>query len=1153
MSDKKPDNSLSNIPEVIDPGITIPIFEEDVGAGSGSSTTTQVDQQQPQKLGSYRARAGKFSNTLSNLLPTISAKLHHSKKQQQQVNTQAGKPIECDTPSNASSDSTVGSKNVQTTPSKQKNFLPSLDSTTVDGVGSLTPPKDLEKLVHFPDSNYYMGTGQGAGTGIAPSRTSNDSFTFGSSLPRQISRTRNNTITSQVTSMSSLQPNPASTSVIWSTNPNTSPGEQPVQQSFYPQFGDETPLTTNPQTSPLNEYSTNTAYFDTLMASGTGVNSGTQLAIPPGSSGGQSMNRTTSNNNNSITGNHNRNNSINGHNNNISNNNINQNTFNSISNSGSTKSAKKLTVPNMWSNNQTLNRPRSHSNASSIYTDAPLYEQTSRSRATSAYTVSQPQPQDIPLVADDIDSRSINWVSTDIMVPPINQISNLLPTNTISISNVFSLQQQQPQLMNTVNLTSASLATLCSKYGTVISARTLEGLNMALVEFDSVESAIRTLDALQGKEVSMIGAPSVVSFAKVLPMHQQPPQLVLPTGAGVNGPDAMPQPLLQEQLFNGAMAFQQQGNVSLPVFTQQQQHQHQQQSAQQQAQQPHQQQLHVSQNYNHSFVHVSPNEKEQCPFPLPPPSVVDQVEVLKKIIDSFDTDHDPVQTRHILNNALNYQGTSETSDFGPLPDPLSIRDFDAPKLRELRKNIDANLMSDLEIEQLAMAMLDELPELCSDYLGNTIVQKLFTHSSDIIKDIMLRKTNKYLTSMGVHKNGTWACQKIIRMACTPRQIMLVTKGVEKYCTPLFNDQFGNYVIQCVLRFGFPWNGFIFESIIANFWTITQNRYGARAVRACLETHDIVTPEQTLVISSMIVLYSEYLATNSNGTLLLNWFLDTCTLPHRHSILAPNLVTHIVELCRHRLASLTVLKVLNYRGDEGARRDILEAIFGNFHSDDVVQSLHQILCDTNYGPTFIYKVLTMSLLEGDVRAHVVKQVRKVLLETTPSQQHRRLLEEVGLAASSSQSQSGQGKHRSSLPQVFSQDGTHLRGLSVSSVRSNGSRQNALVPTTSAGQSSVQTSANTATTGNNVSWTPSATGYMNFPGMFPVSYNNGNGAYPVNNDELATQFDMLSLNNNTHLSLPQLSLSNQGNHPVNAISPNKNNPTHDVNLNSGMYGY
>lgn len=1047
---------LSNIPEVIDPGITIPIYEEDFVPG-GNAADVDV---QPQKLGSYRARAGKFSNTLSNLLPSISAKLHHSRKGMH------GKTTGDDSPNNNSSESTVDSTNAYATPSKGKNFIQSIGNISMDAAESLTPPHELEKLVHFPDTAFLVNQ----------PRKSNDSFTFGgASAPYQVSRTRNNTISSQITSMSSIPANNGSASAIWSNNQNPN---DPLQQHLFPHFNNnntnQNPNLSVSNTSPLNEYQANTTYFDGAI---TNPNANATLAA----------------------------------------------------------NGKNLAVPgSMWSQSSNSNRPRSHSNTSSIYHDAPLYEQPTRSRAASTYTLNQShatQSQEIPFIEDNIDPRSINWVSTDPMVPMINQISNLLPTNTISISNVFSLQQQQPQLINAVNLTSASLATLCSKYGVVVSATTLKGLNMALVEFDSVESAIRAYEMLQGKEVSMIGAPSSVFFAKVLPMHQQAPQVVVSPGSTANmGSEALAQPLLQEQLFNGTVSFQQQGNVSMPIFNPQQAD-------------PHSQQSHGPANTNQGFGHNSQNEKEQCPFSLPPQPFSEQVDALKDIIKSFDTPFDETQTYHIINNALKHSGTSDTTDFGPLPEPLTSREFDAPKLRELRKSIDANLIPDIEVEQLAMAMLDELPELSSDYLGNTIVQKLFTHSSDIIKDIMLRKTGKYLTSMGVHKNGTWACQKMISMARTPRQIMLVTNGVKDYCTPLFNDQFGNYVIQCVLKFGFPWNSFIFESITANFWTITQNRYGARAVRACLEAHDIITQEETLVISAMIVLYAEYLATNSNGTLLISWFLDTCLLRHKHSILAPRLSAHIFELCRHRLASLTVLKVLNYRGDDTVRKKILDEIFGETISDEPALALRQILCDTNYGPTFIYKVLTMSLLEGELRNHAVKQVRRVLMETTPSQQHRRLMEEVGLTPANPQHNS-QGRHRSSISQVFNQDATHLRGLSVSSVRSNGSRHSGLTATTSTGQNSMQNPVPAAN--NGVAWN---VGYSNYPGMFPGFANTG---YPINSEDLSNQFDMMSLSNGTHLSLPQMSLTNQNN-STNLIYPTKSTSSQDAQKNShGMFG-
>ncbi|KAL3237147.1 Jsn1p [Nakaseomyces bracarensis] len=1078
---EKKDRAFSNIPEVIDPGITIPIFEEDVDS---------ISMEQPQKLGSYRARAGKFSNTLSNLLPSISAKLHHSKKQGKQSDTNTDSGSESLVGGNLSSKASTEIFNTDRSPSSisqarvsfSNNNNNTTNGTYIDGNGQhpgntvfnddITPPRDMEKLVHFPETTEYL---------MSRPRTSNDSF--GNNLPRQVSRTRNNTMSSQITSISSIVPKPLP-NMVWSNNNNNNNNDMMQQTSqIIPQIN-----TYNPNPSEMQHQQQQQQYQNFI----------------DGMQG----------------------------NNNLS---VNNNAWNS-------------------------NRPRSHSNASSIYTDAQQYDGMGRSRATSDYVGAGHIQNNMPLVADEVDPRSLNWVSTDPLVPQINQISNLLPTNTISISNVFPLQQQQPHLNNAINLTSTSLATLCSKYGEIISARTLRGINMALVEFDTVESAIRALDALEGKEVSMIGAPSKVSFAKILPMQHQlathlQQQNLQPQQEHIS------QPLLQEQLYNGAVTFHQQGNISIPVFNQNQFNNNQNNS---------------TQNFSHSGN--SSSEKEQCPFPLPPPALKEQREELQKIVDQFISDHDDTQVTSLINNAIKTKVTVDINNFGPLPEPIANKQFDAPKLRELRKAIDSNSMSDIEIEQLAIAMLDELPELSSDYLGNTIVQKLFEHSSDVIKDIMLRKTGKYLASMGVHKNGTWACQKMITMATTPRQIMLVTEGIRDYCTPLFNDQFGNYVIQCVLKFGYPWNSFIFESILTNFWTIVQNRYGARAVRACLETHDIVTMEQTLVLSAIIVLYAEYLTTNSNGTLLVTWFLDTCVLPNRHSILTPRLITHIVDLCKHRLASLTILKILNYRGDDAARKSILSTVFGNCDTEEPQKNLFQILCDANYGPTFVYKVLSMPLLEDDIRIHIITQVRKVLMENPSAQHHRRLMEEVGLVATSSQMNSnsqtgqnaanGQMKHRKSISHVYNnQDSAgHMRGVSVSSVRSAGSRQTGLTPakpTTFQMPNLPTGSMSTVVSGNipignqmssqqgipaqqqtsqgsmlpQANQTQSGIGYSNYPGMFPMGYQGSSNGYAMN-DDIVSKLDMLTLSNGTHLSLPQLSVTNHENSSTTFNDPNVN---------------
>lgn len=312
---------------------------------------------------------------------------------------------------------------------------------------------------------------------------------------------------------------------------------------------------------------------------------------------------------------------------------------------------------------------------------------------------------------------------------------------------------------------------------------------------------------------------------------------------------------------------------------------------------------------------------------------------------------------------------------------------------------------------------------------------------------------------------------------------------------------------------------------------------------------------------MIVLYTEYLATNSNGALLVTWFLDTCTLPHRHSILASKLVSNLAELCCHRLASLTVLKVLNYRGDEKAKRFILESIFGKKDSATIPQVLYQVLCDNNYGPTFVYKVLSMSLLEGEVRVHVVQQVRKVLMNISTTQLHRRLMEEVGLGGGSSSSATllnvtGSSKHRSSLSHVFNVDNMgHMRNVSAGSAMSAGSRPRAqsnsgILPIPLPAPNGAGIVGSNGQPPTQQLAVPN--GYYNYPGVFPVTGNTSRG-YSMTGDDLSSQFDMLSLQNNTQISLPQLSMNNSNPHS----NGNHNNHLKPGNSNNGStygaYGY
>lgn len=62
---------------------------------------------------------------------------------------------------------------------------------------------------------------------------------------------------------------------------------------------------------------------------------------------------------------------------------------------------------------------------------------------------------------------------------------------------------------------------------------------------------------------------------------------------------------------------------------------------------------------------------------------------------------------------------------------------------------------------------------------------------------MLERITPHLAMIGIHKNGTWAAQKIIECVQSPEEVALIGQNLRPYAPPLLLDQFGNYVVQCV--------------------------------------------------------------------------------------------------------------------------------------------------------------------------------------------------------------------------------------------------------------------------------------------------------------------------------------------------------------------
>lgn len=488
--------------------------------------------------------------------------------------------------------------------------------------------------------------------------------------------------------------------------------------------------------------------------------------------------------------------------------------------------------------------------------------------------------------------------------------------------------------------TVSSLNVIFSQFGPIEFARVLTHKSCGFVNFENVQSSIAAKAQCNGKELFPGCGPVRIGYAKEQSASNTP---------GANGayPSPSPDPFVSKARADSSTAA---GAAQAGT------------------------------NIN----------AETAAAALVTPNLLDLREEVYDIIQQFGaSQEDQVRMANDLETAMAYE--VNMPEIPPIPEPSHSRLHDAPRLREIRKRIDNNACSPMELESIAMDMLSEVAELSSDYLGNTVVQKLFEHCSDDTKEAMLAEIAPHMAEIGVHKNGTWAAQKIIDVARTPRQMQMIVEALRPHGVNLFLDQYGNYVMQCCLRFQAPANNFIFETMLNRLWDVAQGRFGARAMRACLESH-FATQDQKKLMAAAIALHSVQLATNSNGALLLTWFLDTCTFPRRRSVLAPRLIPHLVHLCTHKVAYLTVLKIINQRNEADAKDNILRAMFFD------EQTLTDIVGDQTCGATLIFKVLTSPFLDESIRPECMENVRNVLLriKAQPTQGYKRLMDEVGLS-------------------------------------------------------------------------------------------------------------------------------------------------------------
>ncbi|KAF4576841.1 hypothetical protein EYR36_004821 [Pleurotus pulmonarius] len=521
--------------------------------------------------------------------------------------------------------------------------------------------------------------------------------------------------------------------------------------------------------------------------------------------------------------------------------------------------------------------------------------------------------------------------------------------------------------------TPATILSVFSPYGPIESARVLTHKNCGFINFERLDDAVRARKALNGRDVlgSDVGAIRI-GFAKVPVKNGQegtgspeetanaPVQGVgnLSVGAtihalrSIKGASTIPS---DQQVLGGAVE-NYRSNLLLSMI--------------------------ASGNHASSFANDGTKPAGWMP------ALTEQQMIMRELCaGTADTEIEVQALADFRPPTMYYTSIPLVSE------RTHARRWDAAKLRDLRKRLDSGTMTLEDIDQTANEFLDsEIVDLASDWLGNTVVQKLFEKCSPVPRFAMLERLCPHLAMIGIHKNGTWAAQKIIECVQSPDEVALVSQHLRPYAPPLLLDQFGNYVVQCCLRFGAPANDFIFDAIVDRMWEVAQGRFGARSMRACLESPHITLSQQRRTAVA-VILNSIPLATNPNGALLLTWLLDTSGFPSRYNLLAPRFTPHLSHLCTHKLASLTVLRIVNQKIEPDASRQVVEALFSS-PGDHV---LTDVLGDQVNGVAVVHKILTSPFLDPNEKIKYIDATKRVLIElkVIATQAYRRLIEEVGL--------------------------------------------------------------------------------------------------------------------------------------------------------------
>lgn len=133
---------------------------------------------------------------------------------------------------------------------------------------------------------------------------------------------------------------------------------------------------------------------------------------------------------------------------------------------------------------------------------------------------------------------------------------------------------------------------------------------------------------------------------------------------------------------------------------------------------------------------------------------------------------------------------------------ISINQYGTRSLQKIIDTVDNEQQIDLIIRGFSQEFtsIGQVVTLINDLNGNHVIQKCIfkfpsTKFGFIINAII---ENDNIITISTHKHGCCVLQKLLNV-CTLQQICTISWKIIQYLSGLINDQFGNYIIQFVLK------------------------------------------------------------------------------------------------------------------------------------------------------------------------------------------------------------------------------------------------------------------------------------------------------------------------------------------------------------------